>query len=126
MIEKLSNYIIKAFKKKSGKISFHLRSHFFIKTNASFSITTYLSNLESFFILPNGEKIEFDSSSVVNVPFLQFNGEYIVSEIHFETISKLTKIEPCIVDLHIIYAFFGHPCVDPDEFKCKALIKFMY
>ena len=126
MIEKLSNYIIKAYKKKSGKISFHFRSHLFIKTKGSFSIAKYLSNLESYFILPDGNKINFESLYVVAVPFLHFNGEYIVSEIYFTTVSDLTMVKPCIVDLQINYSFFGHPCIDPDEFKCAALIKFMY
>lgn len=126
MIEKLSNYIIRAYKKRNGLISFHLRSHLFIKTNTSFSVTAYLSNLKSFFILENGEKLDFDSMSVDVVPLVPFNGEYIVTEIRFTTVSKLTRIKSGVVDLSIIYSFFGHPCIAPDEFKCKALVKWMY
>jgi hypothetical protein len=126
MIEKLSDCTIKAYMKRNGVISFHFRSHIFIRTKMPYSVTTYLNNLKSYFILENGEKINFDSMSVVDVPFIPYNGKYIVTEIHFTTISKLTKVESCLVDLHIFYSLFGHPCVDPNEFKCKALVKWMY
>jgi len=126
MIEKLSDYTIRAYRKRNGVISFHLRSHLFIKTNTAFSVTSYLSNLKSYFVLENGVKINFDTMFTIVAPFIPFNGEYIITEIHYTTISKLTKIKSCIVDLHIFYSFFGHSCIDPDEFKCKALVKWMY
>ena len=126
MIEKLSNYVIKAFRKRDGKIVFHLRSHLFVKSNTPFSVAHYLNPLESFFILPSKEKITFDNISVVVPSFCKYDGEYLVNEIHFATISHLTEIRDNPVDLYIRYAFFHHPSMDLDVYKSIALVRWMY
>lgn len=126
MIVKLSNYIIKAHKKKNGKISFHLRSHLFVKANGSFSVAHYLNPFEAFFILPTGQKIVFDNRGVTACSFCDYDGEYLINEIHLTTVSDLTKIKDCSVDLHLQYSFFHHPCIDLDEYNCKALVRWMY
>jgi len=126
MIEKLSNYIIKAYKKRNGKVSFHLRSHLFVKSNEPFSVAHYLDPFEAFFILPSGEKIIFENKSVSVFSFCEYEGEYLINEIHLTTVSHLTEIKDCLVDLNIQYALFHHPSLDLDEYKCKALIRWMY
>lgn len=126
MIEKLSNNIIRAYRKRNGTISFHLRSHMFVKTNASFDVTHYLGRINSYFIMPNGSKIEFLELSIDSGPFLNYDGEYLIHEIHFKALTNLKAVKKCLVDMYILYSFFDHPCLDMDEFKCKALVKWMY
>ncbi|RKY91813.1 MAG: hypothetical protein DRQ01_07110 [Ignavibacteriae bacterium] len=82
--------------------------------------------MESYFKLPNGDKVEFQICAFAREPTITFNGKFIVTEIRFSTVSEITKIKTCIVDLTVIYSLFGHPCIDPDEYRCKALVKFMY
>jgi hypothetical protein len=126
MIEKLSNYIIKAYKKRNGRISFHYKTHLFIKTNTSFSISAYLTTIAAFFDFGDGTRIELDTIYLNTVPTVYFNGQYMVAEIHCSTMSKLTSVKNSMVDLTLTYSFFGHPCIDLDEYKSKALVKWMY
>lgn len=121
----LSNYIIKAYKKKSGFISFHFRSHFFIKTNVSFSVTAYLREISSYFILPGGHKVEFDSISIPVWTNIPYDGKILVSEIYMSSISNLNSVKSSLVDLTIRYrfSFTGHPSEEAEEYKCKALVK---
>ncbi|MBL1214983.1 MAG: hypothetical protein HND52_16595 [Ignavibacteriae bacterium] len=126
MIDRLSNYIIRAYKKRDGKISFHLRSHLFVKSNSSFSVSHYLNPFEVYFILPSGEKIIFDDRSVTVNSFCKYDGEFLINDIHLKTVTNLTNIKDCLVDLYIQYGFFHHPCLDLDLYKSKALVRWMY
>jgi len=122
----LANRVIKAFKKKSGFISFHLTSYLFIGTNASFSITAYLKNILSFFVLPDGIRVEFDSVGISERPNIPFNGRMMVHTIYLSSISNLTTVKSCIANLTIKYcfSFTGHPFEDAAEiYNRKVFIR---
>jgi len=122
----LSSRVIKAFRKKSGFISFHLTGHLFIGTNASFSITAYLKNISSFFILPNGIRVEFDSVGISEWSDIPFDGKMMVHGIYLSSISNLTAVKACIADLTIkhCFSFTGHPLENETEiYNRKVLIR---
>ena len=107
----LANYIIRAFKKKDGRISFHLKSFILVTTNVNFSLTTYLRDFHCSFTLPSNHEVEFDRTAIGVRLF--FPHEFNTMAYYFKasTVSELRDIEPCLAKLNIIYriSFTGHP-----------------
>ncbi len=107
----LANYTIRAFKKKDGRISFHLKSFILVTANVNFSLTAYLRDFRCSFIVPGGHEIEFDKTAIGIR--LSFPYEYNTMAYSFKasTVSDLRNLKPCLVKLSIIYriSFTGHP-----------------
>ena len=99
----LANYIIRAFKKKDGRISFHLNSLILVTTNVNFSLTHYLRDFHCSFTLPNNHEFEFDRTAIGERLF--FSPEFNTMAYYFKasTVSDLRDIEPRLAKLNIIY-----------------------
>jgi len=123
---KLSNYEVRGYQKRDGRISFHLRTHILFKTNASFSIEAYLKSIRGYLKLPDENEIEFDSISIpVNVA-CQYNGVVLVHELLASVISELKNIKPCIAKLRFDYEFNFHGAEFVGKLEEDAFIKKMY
>lgn len=121
----LTNTIIRAFRKRDNRISFHLRTHFLVHSRTSFSISTYLRDIASWFILPNGQRIDFETISYPVHPEIPFNGKFLVSELHLATVSELTKVSTCAADLYIRFhfSFTGHPSEEAEQHSYISVVR---
>lgn len=106
----LANYTIRAFKKKDGKISFHLKSFILVTTNITFSLTAYLSDFHCSFILPDGHEIEFKRTAISVRLFFPYEFNTMAYYFKASTISDFKDIKPCLAKLNITYniCFTGH------------------
>ena len=86
----LSDTSVRAYKKRNGDISLHLRSYLMVHTNKSFKLSSYLKSMECCLILQNGTEIVFDKISY------SLSCEYALETMkhHFlaSTITNLTDI----------------------------------
>lgn len=107
----LSDTTIRAFKKKNGRISFHLKSFIFVTTTVNFSFTYYLREFHCSFTLPNGHKIEFNNTAIGVKYFFPYEFNIMAYPFNASTVSDLRDIEDCLAELNIIYriSFTGHP-----------------
>ena len=125
-----TNYEIRAYKKGTGNIVFHFRSHLLIRTNAAFNVSAVLKTLSGHFYLPDKTKIEFDFTEIPVYLEIPFDGKTLATEIHMYTISKIRNVANCIVNLTINYGFdfIEMPAVPIREHKIKkrALLKTIF
>jgi hypothetical protein len=107
----LSDATIRAFKKKDGRISFHLKSFIFVNTTVNFSLTDYLRDFHCSFTLPNDYTIEFDKTAIGVRYFFPHEFNILAHTFHASTISDLRELEDCLAKLNIVYriSFTGHP-----------------
>ena len=69
----LADTSIRAYKKRSGKISLHLRSYLLVKTNASFSLSCYMKSIDCLLILEDGTEIPFDTHRFLFTPSVRMH-----------------------------------------------------
>ena len=107
----LADYTIRAFKKKDGRISFHLKSFILVTTNVNFSLTTYLRDFHCSFILPHDYEIEFNRTAIGVRLFFPYKFNTMAYYFKASTVSDLRDLKPCLAKLNIIYriSFTGHP-----------------
>lgn len=115
----LADTSIKAFKKRSGNISLHLRSYLLIKTNVSFSLSYYMKDIHCSLTLPDGSLINFDKASFSHRTIFKYNGEIMVHDFWASTITDKKMINPCLGKLRIDYriSFTGHPAEEWDGYE---------
>jgi hypothetical protein len=67
----ISNCIVKVFRKRDGRVSFHLRSLVIFHTKASFSVKSYFKSVTGFLQFPGQEWIEFPARLAIDaaVPY---------------------------------------------------------
>lgn len=113
----LSDTSIRAYKKQNGKISLHLRSFLLIKTDASFSLSQYMKNLECLLILQDGTTIAFDE--IEYSVGCEYALETMAHSFLASTITNLTNIKSGLARLRVTYhlSFTGHPYEEPNSFE---------
>jgi hypothetical protein len=113
----LADTSIRAYRKRSGKISLHLCSYLLVKTNRRFSLDAYLSNIDCRLILGDGTEIDFEhiSYSVSRVCLYEF--DTMVHSFQASAVTNLTDIRNSVGRLKVTYELFHHPCMKPDSFE---------
>jgi hypothetical protein len=69
----LADTSIRAYKKRSGKISLHLRSYLLVKTNASFSLSYYMKSIDCLLILRTAQKFHSTTHRFLFTPSVRMH-----------------------------------------------------
>jgi len=120
----LSDTSIRAYKKRNGKISLHLRSYLMVHTDKSFSLSSYLKSIECCLILQDGTKVDFDK--ILYSCSCEYALETMKHHFSASTITNLTDIHGGLAVLHVKYHFnfTGHSHEEPNSFeKIVPLVK---
>ena len=118
----LSNYTFRAFRKRSGLVSLHLRSHLLIETNVSFSISTYLEDIRAFLAIPPREPMELDVISWDDAPTCKYDGSVLVHGFRISHVSPLCEIRDSLARFRLEYRFNFHGAVIEGAHEHKAVV----
>jgi hypothetical protein len=121
---RLADTSVKAYKKRNGNISLHLKSYLMAiaKGGAGYSLTSYLKNIECYITLEDNTQIKFEEISI------SVNSDYafdtMVHSFKAVAITNLNKIKGAVGKLRVIYhiSFTGHPSEEPEEFQLAVPI----
>jgi hypothetical protein len=123
MIE-LADTTIRAYKKKDGSISLHLRSFLLVHTNAGFRLAAYLKDVRCWITLPGRKEQAFDWVSVTEVPACKVDQGIMALDLRLWTIIRTHSVHQCIADFRMMYhiSFTGHETDNPDTMKRKVMV----
>ena len=114
----LSDTSIRMYRKKSGLVSFRLKSYLLVHTNVGFSLDAYLRNLTCQLSLPSGLVVPMETTYTVHAQA----GYALDTMTHLfwawgeiEMKSMRNSVGKLRVDYHI--SFTGHPYEEPDHFE---------
>jgi hypothetical protein len=122
----LADKSIRAYKKRSGKISLHLRSYLLVKTNASFSLSYYMKSIDCLLILEDGTEIPFDNTSFSVHTICEDAFQVMAHNFQASTVTGFSDIKRCLARLRVSYhiSFTGYPYEKPDHFeKVVSVVK---
>ena len=103
----ISNCIVKVFKKRDGRVSFHLRSHVIFRTKVSFSIKAYFKGVTGFIQFPGEEWREFPIWLAIDAA-VPYDGKHQVHEFGGSFISSRHSTKPCMATVKFIFVFNIH------------------
>ncbi|WCC43998.1 hypothetical protein PJW08_09285 [Tenacibaculum finnmarkense] len=126
----LSNFIVKVYRKKDNKISFHLNTHLLFQSENYFN-STDLKKIECSILTNNGLKINFKKiqKTVSEIDYdYSFNGKAKVIEIHMENITEYMDIKNSVVELKMKFQFKEYNYINEKEYLISnyGLLKKMY
>ncbi|MFZ1036549.1 MAG: hypothetical protein WAU61_11680 [Smithella sp.] len=106
----LADSSIRAYKKGNGNISLHLRSYLLVRTNATFSLSHYMKNIDCKLILLDRTEIDFDYISYSVAIICEYAFQTMAHNFQASTITNLTNIEQSLGVLKVNYhiSFTGH------------------
>jgi hypothetical protein len=117
----LSDTTIRMYRKKSGLVSFRLKSCLLVHTKVGFSLSAYLKKMECQLTLSSGLVIPMETSYTYHA---QADHE-MDTMVHFfwargecEMESMRNGVAKLRMDYH--FSFAGHPYEEPDYFEKKA------
>ena len=119
----ISNCEVKIFKKRDGRISFHLRSHVIFYTPASFNAGSYLNDLNGFIQFPGEEWLEFTQVWLAEDAIAPFDGKHQVHEFGASLISSTHNLKPCLAKIKFTFIFKIHSTVLIFEPERVAIVK---
>jgi hypothetical protein len=96
----LSNCEIKAYRKRTGYLSFHLKTVMLFDCGINFS-TSYINSWSALFTLTNGEAVAFDEISVNSYSDFEFDGHHNAITLDLKTVSKLTQVDEGVIKVNI-------------------------
>ena len=114
----------RAYKKKNGNISLHLRTYLLVHTNAGFRLSTYLMNLKAWLKLPQKNEIEIDDISFSEAVVCKYTNDIMVHDFWLSTVLMEQAIKPCVADLRIMLqlSFTRDPYEKPEYLTKKVII----
>lgn len=115
----LADTSIRAYKKRSGKVSLHLRSYLLVKTNTNFSLSYYIKSINCLLILEDGTEIPFDNTSISVHTICKDAFQVMAYNFQASTVTVFSDIRMCLARLRVSYhiSFTGHPCEKPGHFE---------
>lgn len=115
----LADTSIRAYKKRSGKISLHLRSYLLVKTNTSFSLSYYIKSIDCLLILEGGTEIPLNNISFSVHTICEDAFQVMAHNFQASTVTGFSDIKRCLARLRVSYliSFTGHPYEEPDYFE---------
>jgi hypothetical protein len=96
----LSNCEITAYGKRTGYLSFYLKTVMLFDCGLSFA-TSYINSWSASFTLTNGEAVAFDEISVNRDSYFEFDGHHNAITLDLKTISKLTQVDEGVIKVNI-------------------------
>ena len=96
----LSNCEVTAYKKKTGYLSFHLKTVILFDCGLNFP-TSYVSSWMASFVLPSGESIKFDDISLHTDSDFEFDGQHNAITLDLKTVSDLSQVEEGVITVFI-------------------------
>lgn len=91
----LSNYEVRAYKKKSGNLSFHCTTVLMADYGWNFS-TSYIKRLSVYFVLANGKRVDFNLNMNCDSEF-NFDGRFNTITLNLSAITQFTAIEDQVI-----------------------------
>lgn len=123
MIE-LADTTVRAYRKKSGFISLHLRSYLLIHTDIGFRLSAYLKDIRCWITLPGRKEHAFDWVSVSEATECEPDRGIMAHSFHTYTVVPVRTLPRCIAELRLMYhiSFTGHDTEEPESLKRKVLV----
>lgn len=117
----LLSVVIRAYKKKNGRISLHLKGHLLVYTNKGFSLTEYVKDMRCWIGLP-GKKEQIADLLTVGVS-CTYDKQVMIHDLTVSTVLKEREIKLCAVDLRMMFhvSFAGHSSEEPTFLRRKAV-----
>ena len=114
----------RAYKKKNGNISLHLRTYLLVYTNLGFRLNAYLKDLKGWLKLPDKNEIEIDKISYSQAVVCKYSNDIMAHDFWLSTVLNENIIKPCIADLRLMFhlSFTGHPYEEPEYLTKKVFV----
>jgi len=115
MIE-LADTTFRAYKKKDGGISLHLRGYLLVHTNAGFRLSAYLKNIKCWIRLPGRKEQELDSVAISDDTVCKYDQHTMLHDLWVSTVIRGLAIKPCVAYFRMMYhiSLTGHPTEEPE------------
>ena len=120
----LADTTFRAYKKKHGGISLHLRSYLLIHTNLGFKLSAYLRDIRAWITLPGGKEEEINSVAFSEHIVCKFSHDIMAHDLCLSTVINGCDVKRCTADLRVMYhiSFTGHPAEEPEFVQRKVLV----
>ncbi|WP_299440098.1 hypothetical protein [uncultured Aquimarina sp.] len=117
----LSNFIVKVYRKKDNKISFHLGTHILFQSEDYFA-STDLEKIECSFLIKDDLELRFQKIKTIvsNTDYdYSFNGKAKVIQLHMETVTDYMHLENRVVELEMKFKFKEHNYIREEEYSIR-------
>ena len=123
MIE-LADTTFRAYKKRSGFISLHLRSFLLVHTGVGFRLSAYLKEVRCWITLPGSKEQAFDSVSIGDAPECNLDRGIMAHSLRISGLIPPRTLRPCVADFRMRYkiTFRGHETDKSKTIKRKVLV----
>jgi hypothetical protein len=120
----IADTTFRAYKKKRGGISLHLRSYLLVHTNVGFKLSAYLKDIRAWIRLPGGKEEEIDSVAISEHLVYKFSNDIMAHDLWLSTLIHGCDVKRCTADLRVMYhiSFTGHPAEEPQFIQRKVLV----
>jgi hypothetical protein len=114
----------RAYKKKNGNISLHLKTYLLVYTNLGFRLSAYLKDLNGWLKLPRQNEIEIEQISYSDALVCSYTNDTMVHHFWLSTVLTEKDIKPCVADLRIMLhlSFTGHSYEKPKYLTKKVFV----
>lgn len=103
---RLSNYEIRAYDKRSGRLALHTCPYLFLDTEAPFSVHAYLEDMTARLVVPGIETFEFEEISVAEAE--RYNGRTMVARFWLGALTDWRDVPDTLVQLEASITFNIH------------------
>ena len=112
----LADSTFRAYRRRDGDISLHLRGYLLVHTDAGFRLGAYLKAIKCWIKLPGRKEEEFDSVGFSECTVCKYDQSIMLHDLWISTVIRPTCIGPCVADFRMMYhiSFTGHRTEEPE------------
>ena len=122
----LADSSVRAYRKRDGRISLHLRSYLMVRTTVAFRLRHYMKSIDCQLMFEDGSTIPFDTISYSTCTICRFAFQTMAYHFYASVVTQRTEIRERLARLTVRYhfSFTGHELERPSSFdKIVPIVK---